>query len=252
MSFEACAEMVRKGDPDRFLSTMAAPAPLRARMFAIYAFNLEVARTVWVSKEEALNEIRLQWWHDALEEITNGGPVRRHEIVTPLSEVLDPSGARLLQGIVAARRRDITGDPFKTAFELEAYLQETAGTLMWVTARAIGAKDGEKAIRDVGSASGLANYLMAVPELIARGREPMPPGDDAMIYALSRAARFSLKRARKLVPAVARPATRSGWRAARALHSAAANPAVVANGGLHTSEFSRRASLMFQALIKAA
>jgi len=44
MSFDACAALVAKGDPDRFLSAMTAPVALRGRLLTLYAFNLEVAR----------------------------------------------------------------------------------------------------------------------------------------------------------------------------------------------------------------
>ena len=44
MSVAACAELVERGDPDRFRAVMAAPVEARAQLFPLYAFNLEVAR----------------------------------------------------------------------------------------------------------------------------------------------------------------------------------------------------------------
>ncbi|MEL7216333.1 MAG: phytoene synthase, partial [Pseudomonadota bacterium] len=44
MSWTACAELVRTGDPDRFLAAMTASVEGRARLFPLYAFNLEVAK----------------------------------------------------------------------------------------------------------------------------------------------------------------------------------------------------------------
>jgi len=40
MSVQACADLVRRGDPDRVLATMAAPMAARAVLFPPYAFNL--------------------------------------------------------------------------------------------------------------------------------------------------------------------------------------------------------------------
>ena len=82
MSLQACAEITRKGDPDRFLSAMAARPALREILFPIYAFNVEVSRAPWVTKEPMIAEMRLQWWRDALQEIAAGGTVRRHDAVT--------------------------------------------------------------------------------------------------------------------------------------------------------------------------
>ena len=36
--------MVRKADPDRYFSTLFAPASKRSFLFALYAFNAEMAR----------------------------------------------------------------------------------------------------------------------------------------------------------------------------------------------------------------
>ena len=85
----ACADLVRRGDPDRFRAVMAAPVAARERLFPVYAFNLEVSRAPWVTEEPMVAEMRLQWWRDALGEIREGGPVRRHEVATPLSGVVD-------------------------------------------------------------------------------------------------------------------------------------------------------------------
>ncbi len=41
MSLEACAALVERGDPDRHAAAMAAPPAARARLWPLYAFNLE-------------------------------------------------------------------------------------------------------------------------------------------------------------------------------------------------------------------
>ena len=38
----ACARLLERGDAARFRAVMAAPAPFRPKLFAIFAFNLEV------------------------------------------------------------------------------------------------------------------------------------------------------------------------------------------------------------------
>ena len=93
MTIEACASLVRDGDPDRFAAAVAAPVPARAVLFPIYAFNLEVARAPWVTAEPMIAEMRLQWWRDVLSEIEAGGDVRRHEVATPLGAAIGPGEA---------------------------------------------------------------------------------------------------------------------------------------------------------------
>lgn len=250
MSFQACAEIVRKGDPDRFLAVMAAPSSARGPLFAIYAFNVEVARAPWVSAEPAINEMRLQWWRDALSEIAQGANVRRHEVVAALNDVIDPHGAKVLQELIDARSWDIHSDPFKNSIHFNAYIEATAGGLMWVATRSLGVKNGEAAVRNIGYASGLANWFQAIPQLEARGRVPLVDGRPDAVSELAKAGLERLRNAKKLVPRDAYYATRTGWQAGKTLRLAAANPAAVSGGRLHNSEFSKKLSLMLKVLIR--
>ena len=244
MSLAACAALVARGDPDRFLATMAAPPGLRAALFPLYAFNLEVARAPQVTHEPLIAEMRLQWWRDALDEIAAGRPVRRHEVTVPLAEALDPHGARLLDDLVEARRLDIAAEPFADAAALTDYLDRTAGTLLWVAARATGAAAGEVEIRAVGGAQGLANWFLAVPALAAAGREPLPDAGDEAVANLAAAALDRLAAARP--PATARPALLAAWRARPLLAQAARHPGRVRAGALAQSEFARRGGLLLR------
>ncbi|TCO72437.1 squalene/phytoene synthase family protein [Rhodovulum euryhalinum] len=251
MSLDACAEIVRRGDPDRFLAVMAAPVAARARLVPLYAFNVEVARAPWLTEEPMIAEMRLQWWRDVLQEIAEGGPVRRHEVATPLAEVLGPDEARLLDSLVAARRWDAYRDPFEDQAAFDAHIDACFGTLMWVASRLLGADRGETALRDLGTAQGVAAWLLAVPELRARGRAPLPDARPGAVAALARRGLDRLaaaRAARSAVPAPAIPAARAAWRAGAILARAAADPARVAEGRLATSEFRRRAALLVRSL----
>ncbi|WP_289152615.1 squalene/phytoene synthase family protein [uncultured Salipiger sp.] len=245
----ACARLVERGDPDRFAAAMAAPVAARAVLFPIYAFNLEVARAPWVTKETMIAEMRLQWWRDALDEIRSGGQVRRHEVVTPLARVLDAEGAEALDRLVGARRWDVYSDGFEDEAHLTRYLEETSGALMLAAGRALGGMPAEVA-RDAGYAAGLAQFLRAVPELESHGRVPLVDGRPEAVAALAREGLARLTRARKemgTVPRPARAALLAGWQAGPLLRQAAAEPGRVAAGALELSEFRRRAGLMLAA-----
>ncbi|WP_372605332.1 squalene/phytoene synthase family protein [Actibacterium sp.] len=251
MTVQACADLVQRGDPDRFLAVMAAAPAARAVLFPIYAFNLEVARAPWVASEPMIAEMRLQWWRDALDEIAQGGVVRRHEVVTPLAEVLDGAGAAVLDDLIAARRWECYRDPFQDQADFDRYIDATAGHLMWVAARALGAGGGEAAIRDYAYASGVANWLRAVPALEARGRIPLLDGRPEGVAALATGALVRLKaarRAKRSVPAAARPALLAGWQAEAVLKLAATDPAAVIDERLVQSDFARKGGLLGQAL----
>lgn len=247
MSIAACADLVARGDPDRFAATMAAPQAARPVLFPLYAFNIEVSRAPWLSSEPMIAEMRLQWWYDVLGEIAVGAPPRRHEVVTPLAGVLDPAGARLLQPLVEARRWDIYRDPFSDEAALIQHLETTGGTLMWAAARALGGRE-EAVYRDIGFATALAGWLRAIPELEARGRVPLVDGRPDAVAALARVGLARLGRGRLTGAGYA--AGIAGWQTRAILRRAAGAPGLVAAGALQGSEFARRGGLLRAAFLR--
>jgi phytoene/squalene synthetase len=248
VSAEACAELVRRGDPDRWRTAMLAPAGKRPGLMALYAFNLEIARAPWVTREAMLAEIRLRWWADAVAEIAAGLPPRRHEVAGPLAEAI--LGSALPRGLfeeaIEARLHDAQGGRFADRAALDAYLDRTAGHLMVLAARHLGADaDAEPVVRCFAAGAGRAAYLAAVPGLKARGRVPLPadttPGDLARegLAALARA-----RAARVRVPAAAAPALLAGWQAGRVLSAIARDP----EADPAVSEARARAALIWRAL----
>jgi len=251
VSIQSCAELVQRGDPDRFRAAMAAPPAARAVLFPLYAFNLEVARAPWVTSEPMIAEMRLQWWRDALEEIGRGGAVRRHEVSEPLAQVIDAGDARRLDALVAARRHDCYREAFADEAHFDLYIDATSGHLMWTAARALGAAGGEVPIRDFAWATGVANWLAAVPELEARGHVPLLDGRPEGVAALAERALARLRsaqRARAEVPSEAFPALLPGWQTETALKIARADPAAVAEGRMRRSEVARRGSLLWKSV----
>src|SRR4051794_36796449 len=80
----APAAIVRRHDRDRFQTALLAPADRREGLFALYAFNYEVARVRETVTQPMLGQIRLQWWREVVEAAYVGASARRHEVVQPL------------------------------------------------------------------------------------------------------------------------------------------------------------------------
>lgn len=242
----ACAQLVERGDPDRFAAVMAAPPQARQALFPIYAFNIEVSRAPWVTQETMIAEMRLQWWRDVLAEIREAKEVRRHEVATPLAQVLDAQSADLLEGLIGARRWDVYRDPFEDMAHFRDYLNKTSGDLLLTAARALGPVP-EQVVRQAGYALGVANWLRAVPALEQAGRVPLVEGTPDAVRALAHEGLKALAEARKGrgdIPAVARPALLPMWQVAPVLHRAARDPRRVADGALELSPIRRRVGLM--------
>lgn len=237
MSFEACAAIVERGDTDRFRAAMAAPVEARKILFPLYAFNVEVTRAPWVTQEHMIAEMRLQWWRDALEEIRQGGPVRKHEVVDELAKILDKEACETLDALIAARRWDIYSDPFEDEAHLDDYIHATSSNLMQVAAQALGAAD-VKTIRYVGYASGLANLFRAIPALEQAGRKPLVDGRPIAIRTLAERGAECLKRARSTKHAVSKaasPALIAAFQAKPTLVRIIKDPNLVASGALEPS-----------------
>jgi hypothetical protein len=245
----ACAKIVEQGDPDRFSACMALPVGARKRLFPLYAFNVEVARAPWVTKEPMIAQMRLQWWADALAEISDGGGARRHEVVTPLAQVLTPQMAQLLVPMVEARRWDIDSDPFDDAAAFDEYLDNTGGALIAVAAKVLGASDDDAArTRQIGRGIAIANWLRAIAPLEAAGRKPLVDGRSKAVAQLATVG-LDLLAGQRGLSKPARQALISGWRARTTLRMAAADPLRVGAGALDESEASRRWRLLVAALL---
>ncbi|MEM1432345.1 MAG: squalene/phytoene synthase family protein [Pseudomonadota bacterium] len=255
MSVAACAGIVERGDPDRFLATMAAPVAARAVLFPIYAFNIEVARAPWVSQEPLIGEMRLQWWRDILEEIGSGAPPRAHEVVAPLCEVARtcPLPLQPLDEVIGAHAALAEHRGLDDAARLDAFLEATGAGLMWAAAAALGADPAlERPVRAFGWGAGLARYLRAIPALEERGLRPLPDGRPEAVQALARDGLDRLRGVRGVrIPGPVRPALLAGWRSSVTLSRAVAVPQRVADGALDESEFRRRASLILRAFTGA-
>lgn len=252
MSLQACADLVARGDPDRFRAAMATPPESRAVLLPLYAFNVEVTRAPWVTEEPMIAEMRLQFWRDVAEEIGQGAPPRAHEVAAPLAQAIRAEDAALLDALVAARRWDIFREPFEDEAAFEAYLDRTGGNLAWVAARALGAPEGaEGTVRDAAWAAALAAYFRAVPELEARGRVPLVDGRPEAIAALAETGLTRLAKARSarsVVPAPAAHALYAGYGAAAILTGAARDPMCVADGRLGLGAFGKSRALAWVAL----
>lgn len=133
-----CADELRRDDPDRFATAMLAPPRDRARLIAVYAFNLEVARLRESVSEPMLGEIRLQWWRDAIGECLAGTP-RRHQVVQPLAAAIQDAGLpeALLLEAIDARARDLDDLPPADESELAGYVDATGGAVGELACRAL-------------------------------------------------------------------------------------------------------------------
>lgn len=266
MSWLDCAALVEQGDPDRFMAAMFAPPEGRAMLFPLYAFNLELAKAPWVTSEPQLAEIRLQWWREAIAEIYEGRPPRRHEVVTPLADVISTHALprNLFDAMIDARAFDIYDEAHIGRAGFDAYITATAGNLMQLAALSLGGDAQTRKIAGLfGYACGAGALLTALPALYSAGRNPIPikgPLDrnavieGAMPLALADAIRpiavdaiARMTEARKIgAPKSVAPAFLYGWRVEPILKHAASTPETLLTAPPIQSEFHRRFGFLWR------
>jgi phytoene synthase len=187
-----CAREVRRLDRDRYLATLFAPAEAREDLFALYAFNLEVARTAELVSEPMIGRIRLQWWRDCLEEIYDGRG-RRHAVATPLAGAIRRRGLDRAEfdRLLEAREFDLDGEAPEDLAALESYAEATSASLIRLALDLLGQAPSEAA-RHLGIAWALTGLARAVP-FHARQKRLYLPADLCATAGLDRQDLFELR-----------------------------------------------------------
>ncbi len=177
--YNYCAELVKRNDEDRYLSTLFAPNKKRPALFALYAFSFEVSQTRERVSEPMLGEIRLQWWREAIEGLFGGAP-RKHEVIEALASVMEqsPLPRMLFDSLIDAHSLDLEDDPVATVEDLLAYASACSSHVMKLAAFVlIGGEPCEsldKAAQSAGLAWALTGLIRALPVHAARGQSYIP------------------------------------------------------------------------------
>jgi NADH dehydrogenase [ubiquinone] 1 alpha subcomplex assembly factor 6 len=172
-----CAAEVRAHDPDRYLATLFAPADAREPLFALYAFDYEIARVRRVVNEPVAGLVRLQWWREALDAIPADQPP-----VHPVVAALDALWSRFgplrprLEAAIHAREQELSGEPPADLAALEQSLAASSGEATLAAMDLLGGGEGpaRAAARHLGLALGLVRLLQGLPGDLRRGRVPLP------------------------------------------------------------------------------
>jgi phytoene synthase len=175
--FDHCEQVVRETDKDRFLATLFAPANRRGPLFALYAFNSEIARVGEAIRDPMAGEVRLQWWRDALER-PGSGDARANPIASALLDtvVRFQLPVQSLMAVIEAREFDLYRDPMPTLAALEAYADKTSATPIDLAATILDVRhpDVSTAVHHGGLAYAMTGLLRAFPLHAARGQLYVP------------------------------------------------------------------------------
>jgi phytoene synthase len=130
-----CADLVRQADRDRYLAALFAPAEHRDGLFALYAFNIEIARVRDLARAPMPGEIRLQWWREVLSG-ERQGEGESNPVSAALLDALKRYGfvAAPLLELIDAHTFDLYDEPMGTVDSLELYSIRTQSPLLAMAA----------------------------------------------------------------------------------------------------------------------
>ena len=165
MRLSYCGDQVRRYDNDRYLTALHAPASRRDALFALYAFNVEVAKTREAVSEPMIGQIRLQWWREAIEGAYSG-TVREHVVLRPLAQAIKQHNLTRshFDTLIDAREFDLTDEPPATLDGMAGYAEGTNSVLIRLALEILGqhADAAHEAAQGIGIAWGLTGLLRAV------------------------------------------------------------------------------------------
>ncbi|WP_309085409.1 phytoene/squalene synthase family protein [Chelativorans sp.] len=173
------AQIVRQADPDRYLSALYAPAEKRGAIFALYAFNAEIAAVRDRVSQPLTGEMRLQWWRDTLANAHNPAAMGESPLAAALLDTIRAYRlpVETLQDMLEARIFDLYDDPMPSRTDLEGYCGETASALIQLSALVL---DAEAAARTAalaghaGCAQAITGLLRLLPIHRRRGQCYIP------------------------------------------------------------------------------
>ncbi|MDR3436076.1 phytoene/squalene synthase family protein [Telmatospirillum sp.] len=170
-------DQVHRLDRDRFVTTLFAPADRREALFALHAFNIEVAQIRELVREPLLGRIRLQWWRDSLASRRAGQHVA-HPVVDALGNAIDEFNLapELFERFLTTRERDLLPEPLADMDALLSYADGTAGTVNSLALQVLGVSGApaDDVARSLGVAWGLTGLMRAFAFHARQGRVFLP------------------------------------------------------------------------------
>uniref|UniRef100_A0A2K6M6P9 NADH dehydrogenase (ubiquinone) complex I, assembly factor 6 n=1 Tax=Rhinopithecus bieti TaxID=61621 RepID=A0A2K6M6P9_RHIBE len=161
-----CLELLRKRDYEGYLCSLLLPAESRSSVFALRAFNVELAQVKDSVSEKTIGLMRIQFWKKTVEDI-----------------YCDKPPHQWLMKIIDEREND---KAYRNIKELENYAENTQSSLLYLTLEILGIKDvhADHAASHIGKAQGIVTCLRATPYHGSR-RKVFLPMDICMLHGVS-------------------------------------------------------------------
>lgn len=162
-----CGRILHEYDPDRFLLSMLMPVQMREALWALGAFNYEIAKTREIVSDTTIGLIRLQWWRDGLKAIYEDGKVPEAEIIGELADIIKVHKLphELFESLIFAREfdlEDVLPATLDGMLNYAVYVTEPLNKIsLLLSSEEVDLQADEKALKDVSAGYALTGLLRA-------------------------------------------------------------------------------------------
>src|SRR4051812_33692687 len=177
-NYDQAAGGLRARDRGRYVADLFSPASARKHLFALHAFDVEIARIRDIVSEPTLGELRMQWWRDVLANGDAGGHPVAAAVIQTIRAFALPAAA--LEMLIEARTFDLYDDPMPTVAALEGYAGETVSAMLHLSAIVLaGGRDPGSA--DAAGHGGVGQTLVALLQALGNDARAVKYVPDALL-----------------------------------------------------------------------
>jgi len=156
-------------------------------VFAVRAFNVELARIQDIVSDPNIGRMRLQFWRDSLDNIYQGNPPQQ-PVALELAEATTEHKLtkRWFSRLMDGRDQNLNDRPYETINALEEHGENTVSSVLYLILECLGVKDvqADHTASHLGKAIGVVTLLRATPYHGSKGKVYIP--NDIMIkYGVS-------------------------------------------------------------------
>ncbi|KAJ7360473.1 NADH dehydrogenase (ubiquinone) complex I, assembly factor 6 [Desmophyllum pertusum] len=172
-----CNNLVRNLDYENYLCVLLLPKSSRTSVFAVRAFNVELARIQDAVSDQTIGRMRLQFWRDSLENTYQGNPPQQ-SVALELAEAITKH--KLAKGwfsrLIDARERNLDNRPHETTNALEEHGENTVSSVLYLILECLGVKDvqADHAASHLGKAIAVVTLLRSTPFHGSKGKVYIP------------------------------------------------------------------------------
>ncbi|GCB67635.1 hypothetical protein scyTo_0012169, partial [Scyliorhinus torazame] len=142
-----CLQLVRNRDYEGFLSSLLLPPEFHSSVFALRAFNVELAQVQDLVTQKTIGLMRMQYWRQMIEDIySDNSPPQ------PIA-------------IELWKEKNLNENAYRNIKDLESYAENAQSSLIYLVLEVLGVKNihADHAASHIGKAQGIVTCLRATP-----------------------------------------------------------------------------------------